>query len=69
VTSIILPKDNAKDLEEIPADVREAMTIHLVENMDQVLELAFEPRPEATEAAPKVDLAESEPISSNIEAH
>ncbi len=46
---IILPKDNEKDLVEVPADVIEALQIHLVETMDDVLQLALErlpsPRP------------------------
>ncbi|RLA89796.1 MAG: endopeptidase La [Deltaproteobacteria bacterium] len=38
---IILPAQNKKDLEEIPAKVREQLKFHLVERMDQVLEIAF----------------------------
>jgi ATP-dependent Lon protease len=40
--TVILPKDNEKDLEEIPADVQAALAIRFVENMDQVLEIALE---------------------------
>lgn len=42
---IILPAQNAKDLEEIPANVRETLQFHLVEHMDQVLEIAFADHP------------------------
>ncbi len=42
ISEMILPKDNEKDLEEIPQEVRDAMQIHLVENMDEVLNLAIE---------------------------
>jgi ATP-dependent Lon protease len=42
ITEILLPKDNEKDLEDIPADVRDELTIHLVESMDEVLRLALD---------------------------
>jgi ATP-dependent Lon protease len=39
---IILPKDNEKDLPEVPEEVRNAMTINLVETIDEVVTLALE---------------------------
>ena len=42
ITEVILPKENEKDLEEIPAEVRESMEFHLVESMDEVLRLALD---------------------------
>jgi ATP-dependent Lon protease len=42
ITEVILPKENEKDLEEIPVEVREAMEMHLVESMDEVLRLALD---------------------------
>jgi ATP-dependent Lon protease len=42
LTEVILPKENEKDVEEIPAEVREAMEIHYVESMDDVLRLALD---------------------------
>ena len=42
ITEVILPKENEKDLEEIPAEVRDAMEVHLVESMDEVLRLALD---------------------------
>ncbi len=41
IEEIICPKENEKDLVEIPASVREKIKFHLVENMRQVLELAI----------------------------
>jgi len=38
----ILPKENEKDLAEVPENLRTAMKLHFVENMDQVLSLALE---------------------------
>ena len=44
---IILPKENERDLEELPQNVREDLQFHLVEHMDQVVGLALleGPRP------------------------
>jgi ATP-dependent Lon protease len=39
---LILPKDNEKDLAEIPPEIQAAMTIHFVESMDEVLKFALE---------------------------
>ncbi|MGB9073547.1 MAG: endopeptidase La [Terriglobales bacterium] len=38
----ILPKENEKDLAEVPENLRSAMKLHFVENMDQVLACALE---------------------------
>ncbi len=40
--TIILPKDNEKDLAEIPPEIQAQMSIHFVESMDEVLGLALE---------------------------
>jgi ATP-dependent Lon protease len=42
ITTIIIPKENEKDLAEIPADVIEALQINAVETMDEVLQIALE---------------------------
>ena len=41
LTEVILPARNGPDLDDLPDEVREAMTIHLVEDVSQVLELAL----------------------------
>ncbi|MGE5560716.1 MAG: endopeptidase La [Chloroflexota bacterium] len=41
ITNIILPADNKKDLEEVPASIRKKLHIILVDHMDQVLETAL----------------------------
>jgi len=41
ITDIILPKENEKDLEDIPGNIRKKLDIHLVEHMDEVLKLAL----------------------------
>ena len=50
ITTVILPKDNAKDLVELPDDVKQALTIEIVESVDQVWRMALE------EPLPKTDV-------------
>ncbi|MEO7650304.1 MAG: S16 family serine protease, partial [Bryobacteraceae bacterium] len=38
----ILPKDNEKDLPDIPENIRNLMKLHFVESMDEVLRIALE---------------------------
>jgi len=40
--TIILPKDNEKDLADVPPEILAQMSIHFVESMDQVLHFALE---------------------------
>jgi ATP-dependent Lon protease len=48
---VILPKDNEKDLAEVPENLRNAMKLHFTETMDQVLTVALEqPLPPAGDA-------------------
>ena len=42
ITEIILPKENEKDLEDLPEEVREVLQAHLVERMDEVLRYALD---------------------------
>jgi len=54
ITEAIIPKENEKDLPEVPENIRSQMKIHLVENMDQVLKVALEkPLPEISEETPQ----------------
>jgi len=43
LTEVIIPERNAPDLDDVPADVRGAMTFHIVGSVDQVLAHALEP--------------------------
>ena len=56
IRTVILPKDNEKDLADIPAEIQADMTIRFVESMDEVLEIALErPLTPAThDAVPEV---------------
>ncbi|MFL6213895.1 MAG: endopeptidase La [Blastocatellia bacterium] len=42
ITTVVIPKENAKDLVELPEDVQQALTIHTVDSIDQVWEVALE---------------------------
>jgi ATP-dependent Lon protease len=42
ISEVILPSENEKDVEDIPAEIRDLMRFHLVDSMDQVLRIAFE---------------------------
>ncbi|HEY3102375.1 MAG TPA: endopeptidase La [Pyrinomonadaceae bacterium] len=59
IDMIILPKDNEKDLPEVPEEVRSAMTINLVETIDEVVALALE---EETTTVEIGDEAKAPPI-------
>jgi ATP-dependent Lon protease len=42
IRHIILPKDNEKDIPEIPESIRKDLVFHPVSHVDEVIELAFE---------------------------
>src|SRR6201988_2578176 len=51
VFEVILPKDNEKDVAEVPENLRNAMKLHFVDTMDQVLAIALEsPLPQPLDA-------------------
>jgi ATP-dependent Lon protease len=64
--TIILPKDNEKDLADIPKSVMDVLEIHMVREMDEVLRIALaEPLP--GRIAPVVDEAvDVEPLDDTI---
>jgi ATP-dependent Lon protease len=41
ITNVILPKDNEKDLQDIPANVRKAIEFHPLSTIDEVIQVAF----------------------------
>jgi ATP-dependent Lon protease len=54
VSNIVLPKDNEKDLADIPANVLDQLNIYMVETMDEVLKIALaEPLRPLTAPAPE----------------
>src|SRR5512140_2035412 len=50
ITTIILPKDNEADMEDIPDEVRNSLTFHPVSTLDEVFAIALEP--DAGKSAP-----------------
>jgi ATP-dependent Lon protease len=50
VRTVILPRDNEKDLADVPEDVQKSLEFRLVDTMDDVLQIALE-----REGGPKVD--------------
>jgi ATP-dependent Lon protease len=54
---VILPKDNEKDVAEVPENLRNAMKLHFVDTMDQVLQIALE------SPLPKIDAEVAQTIA------
>jgi ATP-dependent Lon protease len=52
--AVLIPSENARHLEDVPAEVREQLSIHLVSHMDEVIQLALTrmPQPLQIEGAP-----------------
>lgn len=63
IKTVIIPKDNVKDLEDIPDNAKRDLTIHAVETIDEVLTIALENPPQG------VEFVEHNPINSvNVKA-
>jgi ATP-dependent Lon protease len=54
IRSVLLPARNERDLDELPKDVRDELTVHLVKRVDEVLPLVLEP-PIAPPVQPQVE--------------
>ncbi|WP_128381188.1 endopeptidase La [Streptomyces cavernae] len=55
ITTVVIPKRNEPDLDDVPAEVLEKLNVHAVTDVRQVLELALTPA--ANGAAPEVPAA------------
>ncbi|MHB0995833.1 MAG: endopeptidase La [Elusimicrobiales bacterium] len=53
IRTVLFPKENLKEIEEIPEEIRSRMTLKPVERMDEVLALALEPAKARRSAARK----------------
>ena len=45
LTDVVLPERNRGDLDDVPEEVRDAMTFHFAMTVDEVLAVALEPAP------------------------
>jgi len=50
IKNIIIPKDNEKDLVEIPKDIRDSLNFHPVETVEEVFRIALREKPEGEKA-------------------
>lgn len=60
ITRVLIPKENEKNLEEVPPQILKALTVIPVDHMDQVLEEALEVPASITPRAGRGDLSGSE---------
>jgi ATP-dependent Lon protease len=69
ITEIIMPRLNEKDLRDVEPHVLKDLTIHYVDNIGEVIELAFpEAREEVMPFVHHFDLSESEPVKPGLRA-
>jgi len=63
ITTIILPRENEKDLSDIPKNVLDAVSVQLVESVDEVLKIALAPpeTPQAEVAEPPAQSLDEAP--------
>lgn len=54
IKTVIIPKENEKDLEEIPENAKQALRICPVETIDEVLAIALENAPQGIEIVPTI---------------
>ena len=59
IFEIILPKDNEKDLPDVPENLRNQLKLHFADTMDEVLPIALE------KALPEIveDIAANQPLA------
>src|SRR5688572_12530755 len=60
--TVIIPKKNEKDLQDIPEEIRKSMKLILVDSMEQVLEAALRRKPRALETEPPKVVKSGDPI-------
>ncbi len=57
ITTVIMPKENERDLEKIPEEIREKMTFHFCSHVDEVLKLALVDKSEKAEKTENAEKA------------
>ena len=57
IKDVLVPMQNKADLDEVPKEIRDALCIHLVSRVDEVLPLVLDPTWVAPKAAVALDEA------------
>jgi ATP-dependent Lon protease len=60
ITTIILPKENEADMEDIPEDVRKSLTFHPVSTLEEVFAIALVPDDGCDVSTPPTSMEEAE---------
>jgi ATP-dependent Lon protease len=61
IKNVILPKENEKDLQDLPKDILEVLSVTLVETMDEVLQIALERQPVPRQVSQMPDIEGTRP--------
>jgi ATP-dependent Lon protease len=61
IKNVILPQENEKDLQDIPSDILEAVSVSLVETMDEVLQIALERQPVPRQVSQMSEIKDTRP--------
>ncbi|WP_462373825.1 endopeptidase La, partial [Turicimonas muris] len=70
IKTVLIPEENIKDLEEVPANVKEGLNILPVRTIDQVLENGLEHLPEPLKEEPAIQpITVPEPLLSRSTSH
>ncbi|CDI85320.1 Lon protease homolog, mitochondrial, related [Eimeria praecox] len=51
--TLIFPKGNQRDFEELPANIKEGLTVHFVEDYEEVFDITFGHHEQALKGAPQ----------------
>jgi ATP-dependent Lon protease len=68
ITTIILPKDNEADMEDIPEEVRKLLTFHCVSTLDEAFAIALVPTTNGTTAPTPATVAEQDEEKAEVGA-
>ena len=66
ITTIILPKENEADMEDIPEEVRNSLKFHCVSTLDEVFDIALMPVPTAAPVKKTLLEKDEERVASQI---
>jgi ATP-dependent Lon protease len=68
ITTIILPKDNEADMEDIPEEVRKLLTFHCVSTLDEAFAIALVPATNGTTAPTPATITEKDEQTAEVGA-